>query len=269
MVVGAVAGFLIVTDFRRFSWKKLVASIKFNWFYMALIILAPVLTLVEHVFRHPSESYSEIVYTNWIFSIGGNAIRVLQDRLDYQILSDFFIIIYVWVFTFILYFTPLMILALDDRRTFRRYSIAILLNYIVLMPFYLFFPVSVTGFYPESGVTPLLYIDTNWGRVVTSVDPLDNDFPSAHVSLIVTTLLILISAGREYRRYYYFVGVASAAIVFSVLYLGVHWIADVFAGFLLAVGATVLSKNERVVMAFDRLVRRLSARVFKEDVDTG
>ncbi len=268
-MVGVVAAFLIVTDIRSFSRRKLVASIKFNWFYMLLIVAAPVLTLVEHVFRHPSETYSEIVYTNWIFSIGGNAIRVLQDRLDYQILSDFFIIIYVWVFTFILYFTPLLILALDDRRTFRRYSIAILLNYIVLMPFYLFFPVSVTGFYAESGVTPLLYIDTNWGRVVTSVDPLDNDFPSAHVSLMVTTLLVLIAAGREYKRFYYFVGFASAAIVFAVLYLGVHWIADVFAGFLLAVGATVLSKNERIVMAFDRFVRRLSSMLFEEEFDPG
>ncbi|MCJ7606667.1 MAG: phosphatase PAP2 family protein, partial [Thermoplasmata archaeon] len=168
-----------------------------------------------------------------------------------------------------LYFTPILILALDDRRTFRRYSIAMLLNYMVLMPFYLFFPVSVTGFYADSGVTPLLYIDTNWGRVVTSVDPLDNDFPSGHVSLIVTTLLVLVAAGRDYKTYYYFVGLATAAIVFAVLYLGVHWIADVFAGFLLAVGATVLSKNERVTMGFDRLVRRISAKIFKENVEAG
>jgi membrane-associated phospholipid phosphatase len=269
IVVGVVAGFLIVMGTRDFSLKKLIGSAKFNWFYVVLIVTAPILTLVEHLFKHPSETYSEIVYTNWIFSIGGNAIRILQDRLDYQILSDFFIVIYVWVFTFILYFTPILILALDDRRTFRRYSIAMLLNYVVLMPFYLFFPVSVTGFYADSGVTPLLYIDTNWGRVVTSVDPLDNDFPSGHVSLIVTTLLVLVAAGRDYKTYYYFVGLATAAIVFAVLYLGVHWIADVFAGFLLAVGATVLSKNERVAMGFDRLVRRISAKIFKENVEAG
>jgi len=85
----------------------------------------------------------------------------------------------------------------------------------------------------------------------------------------VTTLLVLVAAGRDYKTYYYFVGLATAAIVFAVLYLGVHWIADVFAGFLLAVGATVLSKNERVAMGFDRLVRRISAKIFKENVEAG
>jgi membrane-associated phospholipid phosphatase len=145
----------------------------------------------------------------------------------------------------------------------------LLFNYLVLIPFYLFFPVTVTGFYSESGLTPLLYINTNWGRVVTSVDPLNNDFPSGHVSIILTTLLVLACAGWDRRGYLYFLAASLIGIVFAVLYLGVHWLADVFAGLALAVGATMLAGNAKVQMAVDRRVRRLTAAILREESGEG
>ena len=260
-VAGVAAALAVIVGWRNLSLSRFVASIRFNLLYILIIGGAPLLLLIEHGLSSPAQDSKEVVYTNWLFSVGGNAIRVLQDRLDYQVVADFSILVYVWAYTFILYFTPILILMLDDRATFRRYSLAMLFNYVVLLPFYLFFPVTVTGFYPESGMTPVLYIDTNWGRMVASVDPLNNDFPSAHVSLVVTALLVLISAGVDYRRYYYFVACGAIGITFSVLYLGVHWLADVFAGFVLAIGAYVFSGNYRVQMTLDRYIRRLSAKL--------
>ena len=264
VIVGIVAGLAVVVGWRNLSLSRLVESVRYNLLYLAIVVGAPLLVLIEHAVSSVEPNSKEVVYTNWLFRIGGNAIRLLQDRLDYQVLAEFSILVYVWVFAFIIYFTPILILALDDRPTFRRYSIAMLFNYIVLLPFYIFFPVTVTGFYADSGMTPLLYIDTHWGRIVTSVDPLNNDFPSAHISLVVTALLVLISAGVDYRRYYYFVACAAIAITFSVLYLGVHWLADVFAGFVLAIGAYIVSGNERVQMTFDRYVRTLSAKLARK-----
>lgn len=257
-VIGVVAALAIIVGLRKVSLRRFAGSVRFNLIYVIILGGAPLLLLLEHALVSPAPDSKEVIYTNWLFSAGGGAIRILQDRLDYQVVADFSILVYVWVYTFILYFTPILLLVLDDRATFRRYSIAMLFNYVVLLPFYLFFPVTVTGFYAESGMTPLLYIDTNWGRMVTSVDPLNNDFPSAHVSLVITALLILISAGVDYRKYYYFVACAAVGITFSVLYLGVHWLADVFAGFVLAIGAYIVSGNDRVQMTFDRYVRRLS-----------
>lgn len=267
MAVGLFAGLILFVGWKNLWLKKILGSVRFNLVYVALLIVLPLTTLVENLIRNPMEATNEVVYTNWIFSISGNAIRVLQDRLDYQIVVDFSIIVYVWVFTFILYFTPILLLSLDDRVTIRRYSVAMLFNYLVLIPFYIFFPVTVTGFYAESGLTPLLYINTNWGRVVTSVDPLNNDFPSGHVSIVLTTLLVLMSAGWDRRGYVYFLAASVAGIVFAVLFLGVHWLADVFAGMVLAVGATLLASNEKVQMAVDRYVRRLSARVLDDEED--
>ena len=267
VVVGIIAGLATVVGWRNLSLSRFVESLRYNLLYAAIIIGAPLLVLIEHAVASIEPNSKEVVYTNWLFQIGGNAIRLLQDRLDYQVLTDFSILIYVWIFAFIIYFTPILILALDDRPTFRRYAIAMLLNYLVLLPFYIFFPVTVTGFYADSGMTPLLYIDTHWGRMVTSIDPLNNDFPSAHISLIVTALLVLVSAGVDYRRYYYFVACSAVGITFSVLYLGVHWLADVFAGFVLAIGAYVISGNERVQMTFDRCIRRLSSRFEKTEAE--
>jgi membrane-associated phospholipid phosphatase len=267
VVVGIVAGLIVMVGWRNLSLRRIAESARYNLVYIAIIAGAPLLVLIEHAVASVEQNSKEVIYTNWLFSISGNAIRNLQDRLDYQLLADFSILVYVWVFAFIIYFTPILILALDDRLTFRRYAIAMLFNYLVLLPFYIFFPVTVTGFYADSGMTPLLYIDTNWGRVVTSIDPLNNDFPSAHVSLVVTALLILISAGVDYRRYYYFVACAAVGITFSVLYLGVHWLADVFAGFVLAIGAYVFSGNERVQMTFDRYVRTLSSMLSRKKQD--
>ena len=261
VAVGIVAALLVVVGRRNLSLKRFLDSVRFNLVYIVIVGAAPLLVLLEHYLVGADQNTKEVVYTNWLFSIGGNAIRIFQDRLDYQVLADLSIMLYVWVFAFIIYFTPLLILAIDDRATFRRYSIAMLFNYLILLPFYIFFPVTVTGFYADSGMTPYLYVDTNWGRMVTAIDPLNNDFPSGHISLVVTTLLILVSAGVDYRRYYYFVAFAAVGITFSVLYLGVHWIADVFAGFVLAMGAYLVSGNIKVQMTFDRYVRILNRKL--------
>jgi membrane-associated phospholipid phosphatase len=264
VVVGIAAALLVIVGRENISLHRLFESAKYNLLYIVIIATAPLLVLLEHAFVAVELNSKEVVYTNWLFSIGGNAITILQDRLDYQVLADLSIVIYVWVFAFVLYFTPILILTLDDRATFRRYSLAMLFNYVILLPFYIFFPVTVTGFYADSGMTPLLYIDSNWGRMVTSVDPLNNDFPSAHISLVVTALLILVYAGVDYRRYYYFVACAAVGITFSVLYLGVHWLADIFGGFALAVVAYMVSGNQRVQMVFDRHIRALTRRIIKE-----
>lgn len=261
IIAGLSAGLLVFVGWKDISWRKALESVRFNIAYVLLLAALPLTTLVENVFRDVDEASKEIVYTNWIFSISGDAVRALQNLMDYRIIVDLSIIVYVWLFSFIVYFTPLLLLYLDDKATIRRYSVAMLFNYVVLIPFYILFPVTVTGFHADSGLTPLLYIETNWGRMVTSVDPLNNDFPSGHVSIVLTTLLVLMSASLPNRGYVYFLAASVVGIVFVVLFLGVHWPVDVLGGAILAVGATFISGNEKVQMRVDRFARRLSQKL--------
>jgi membrane-associated phospholipid phosphatase len=268
MVIAVFAGVLLLQGWKDMSLRRTLLSVKYNAIYLVFIAAFPMLVqaqdLVEERISGVEDTSKEIVYTNWIFSLAGGAIKVLQDRLDYAVVTDFFIIIYVWLFAFLTYFAPILLLSRDDRVTLRTYAIAIMFNYIVLTPFYLLFPVSVSGSHAASEMTPILYVDTHFGKMVTSVDPLNNDFPSGHVSLCVTTFLVFAYAGPWYKGLSYFLVFACVAIVFSVLYLGVHWPADVFAGFLLAVGATGAARSDRVQMRIDRYVRMVSDWIFRE-----
>lgn len=267
LVVATFAGLLILVGWKDMFIRKTLLSLKYNLVYIVILAAFPLFVqlqdVVERGMSSPEGTSREIVYTNWIFSLSGGAIRILQDRLDYRLLTDFFIIAYAWVFAYLTYFVPILLLVKDDRATLRKFAVAMMINYVVLTPFYFLFPVSVSGSHPESGMTPQLYVSTNWGKMVTSVDPLNNDFPSGHVSLSVTTFLVFAYAGVGYRRFKYFLGGATVAIVFSVLYLGIHWPADVFAGFILAVGATVAANTEKVQMTIDRYVRIISEKLYR------
>ncbi len=266
LVIATIAALLILVGWMDMDIRKAIRSIRYNAIYIILLIIFPMFiqfqdTIEKQFFAGPGEVMREITYTNWVFSLSGGVIRILQDRLNYAILTDFFIIMYAWVFAFLTYFAPILLLTRDDRQGLRKYAIAIMLNYIILTPFYAFFPVSVSASYPDSGMIPALYADTYWGRMVTSVDPLNNDFPSGHVSLSVTTFLVFATAGIPYKKFSYFLGVAAVSIVFAVLYLGIHWPADVFAGFLVAITATVAARTDKIQMTIDRWVRSITQRI--------
>jgi len=268
MLVGVFVGVLLSIGWKDISWRKALLSAKYNAVYLIIIAALPLFIqgqdLLEARFARPGEATREVIYTHWIFSLSGGAVRILQDRLDYAILHDLFCIVYAWLFTYLIYFAPVLLVSADDRVNLRKYAIAMMFNYLILVPFYLLFPVSVSGSYPDSGITPTLYTNTYWGKMVTSVDPLNNDFPSGHVSLAVTTLLIFAFARKNYRSVYYFLIFTTCAVVFAVLYLGVHWPADVVAGFLVAVFAVAAANNERIQMTIDRYVRAANNRLFKE-----
>jgi len=268
MLIGVFIGVLLTVGWKEISWRKALQSAKYNAVYIVIIAVFPLFIqfqdILEAHFAGTGQSTREVVYTHWIFSLSGGAIKILQDRLDFVILVDFFSIVYAWLFTYLIYFAPVLLISTDDRANLRKYAIAMMFNYLILTPFYALFPVSVSGSNPDLGITPLLYVNPHWGKMVTSVDPLNNDFPSGHVSLAVTTLLIFAYAGREYRRVYYFLIFAVTAIIFSVLYLGVHWPADVVAGFLVGVFAVTAANSERIQMTIDRHVRAANDWIFRE-----
>lgn len=266
LVVGLFTAVVLAVGWKDVFWRKAIASLRYNAMYVLLLVTFPALIRVQDMaieaLSPSGESTRQIVYTNWIFSLSGGVIRVIQDRLDYRIVVDFFNGVYVWLFMFFLCYVPVLFVTIDDRVSIRRYSIAMTVNYVILIAFYTVFPVSVSGSHPDAGVTPLLYTDTHWGRMVTGLDPLDNDFPSAHVSIMVITLLSLYNSGEQWRKVYYFAAGSAMLIVFAVLYLGIHWPADVFAGLLAAIFAFAAAGNEKVQMTIDRFVRAANRRLF-------
>lgn len=267
LALATVIGLLVLVGWKDIWLQKAMSSLRYNAVYVAILAAFPLIIEFHDVlFGRPSgagELAREVRYTNWIFDLSGGVVQILQSWLNYGILTDFFIIIYAWLFYFLIYFSPVLLIVRDDRLTLRTYAIAFIIAYLVLAVFYAFFPVSVTSSYSGTGVVPILYVNSYWGRMITNIDPLNNDFPSGHVSLSVTALLVFATSGIVYRKFAYFLAATTVATVLAVLYLGIHWPADVFAGFLVGIFAVVAARSDKIQMTMDRWVRALSDRIFK------
>lgn len=132
-----------------------------------------------------------------------------------------------------------------DHSVAGRYAVAFILNYVVALPFFLLAPVREVGWSGLSTATPLL--DAVWPGITAQLragSPLDNCFPSMHVSCVVTTLYFIHAHGPPRLRLLGWAVVP--AIVVSTMVLGIHWATDVVAGAVVGLGCST---------AADRVVR--------------
>jgi membrane-associated phospholipid phosphatase len=76
--------------------------------------------------------------------------------------------------------------------------------------------------------------------ILRPMSGIDNCFPSFHTSLAVTVALFAIRSGR--RAFAVVMTAMAAAIIFSTVYLGVHWLTDVGAGIIVGIVAYLLGE---------------------------
>jgi len=114
------------------------------------------------------------------------------------------------------------------------------LNYLFVLPFYILFPVrECHDFTPQVA----LLLDDLHPAIMELLRPMsgmDNCFPSFHTSLSVTLALVAVRSGN--RRIGILTSLSSAAIIFSTLYLGVHWFLDILAGIITGIIAHVTAE---------------------------
>ncbi|MFP4655882.1 MAG: phosphatase PAP2 family protein [Methanohalobium sp.] len=172
-------------------------------------------------------------YTRYLMMIEGDIVSYIQNIAN-PLLTYISSTVYLFGFPFLLVFTFFILAYTQKTRYLKEFTVAFILIYLIAYPFYVFFPVEVTGYTLEN-VEPLLY---NLSPIISqgirmSDHGLDNCFPSLHAALSIMTMLVV--SGTEFKRYKTFVVGITAAILFTTLYLGIHWIIDLIAGFILAV----------------------------------
>jgi len=135
-------------------------------------------------------------------------------------------------------------LALSRRRDPRPYqavSLAVAIDYLISLPFFLFFPVPERWSSPSTEA--MLLSDKVSDRLIELIRPvsgLDNCFPSFHVSLTV----LVVAACFLFRVPLRMSTLASGAtIVLSTFVLGVHWIPDMIAGFAVGIVSVLLASR--------------------------
>lgn len=130
---------------------------------------------------------------------------------------------------------PIMCLAVawtlaarSDIRPFRVLTFAVLIDYLISLPFFLFFPVMERWTNAESGA--MLLSDRWSSKLIEYVRPLsglDNCFPSSHTSITVVVVLVCFLFNVRFRTPVLVLGIT---VVISTFVLGIHWLPDMIAG---------------------------------------
>jgi membrane-associated phospholipid phosphatase len=185
-------------------------------------------TTIQQKFISPSRYYDG---TAVIEAIESNSVsifqKVISPSLTYLMSFSYFAI-----YICAIIFTFLILAYYRQTHLFKRFSLMFSLNYLIALPFFMFFNVTIAGASLQT-VQPLMYQQfPRVFSVISAIDPLDNCFPSLHVAMTFSACLII--RGTNFERHKTFLYMGFPIIVFSVLYLGIHWITDVFAGVALA-----------------------------------
>ncbi|MGM0448563.1 MAG: phosphatase PAP2 family protein [Methanobacteriota archaeon] len=180
--------------------------------------------------------------TALIYGLEGGFVAWIQATFASPALTAYFSWIYVYGYAFLLAFPAVAYLALPRTTTFRRVLVAYALNYAIGLALYTaVFAHGPRNVMPDM-VTPLLFTTQPDVMALTSeVNVNSNVFPSLHTSLAVTVGTFAVLTREEYPRWTPVAVWLSLSVVVATMYLGIHWLTDVVAGFALAFGSVALA----------------------------
>ncbi|AEH38772.1 phosphatase PAP2 family protein [Halopiger xanaduensis] len=168
-----------------------------------------------------------------IYAVEGDLVAVLQDVVP-EATVGFFSAMYMFGFPYLLVTAPILYFAAGLQRRLKELLVAYLLNYLVGSICYTLF----IAYGPRnhlSTVDGLMYQIYPQTQDLTAAVSANTDvFPSLHTSLAVVVLLFAWRSRADQRLWFSIASVVAASVVFSTMYLGIHWAIDVVAGVLLA-----------------------------------
>ncbi len=182
--------------------------------------------------------------TGYIHSIEGAFVADVQS-LSTPMLTEYFSVVYVYGYAFLLIFPVVLYLALESAESLREMTMAYTLNYAIGLVFYVLF----ISFGPRNliadQVQSLLYTDWPKAQLITSqVNRNTNVFPSLHSSLSVTVALLAYRTREQYPTWPVVAIPIALSVVIATMYLGIHWGTDVVTG--VALGVFSVYAAERI-----------------------
>jgi membrane-associated phospholipid phosphatase len=210
--------------------KTLVVSRKYLLFFvsvMAIMLLNKNELLLEHWLKVPYD------LTPMLSGWEGAWPAWLQTNLQSTALTAICAIFYLVVFQSAMIASVAIYTHHQNMKLFYAFCVALLLNYFLAVPFYLFVPVNEVWFVHPQVRFLLLDVFPAFEREYRPLSGLNNCFPSLHTSISITIALLASKSGI--RRWAIFTWINAAIILFSIFYLGIHWFTDMVAGIALAV----------------------------------
>ncbi|GIQ70137.1 hypothetical protein XYCOK13_29610 [Xylanibacillus composti] len=209
--------------------RQLWTSRKHLYHFIAVLCILLINKLELQVENHLGKQPD---FTASFYKLEGNFVYLVQSIFEHPWLTAYTSFFYVVVFSAILMASMVIYSFQRNDTLFYALCYAIMLNYMIAIPFYLFFPVKEVWAFPPIEVR-FLMIDVfpTFETTYRNLSGLDNCFPSLHTSLSVTLAILATRSGS--RRWKWFTIWSAITVIFSIFCLGIHWFTDMIGGLLL------------------------------------
>lgn len=179
--------------------------------------------------------------TTYIYALEGNFIGLFQ-TVTWPPVSSYLSFMYLYGYVVLIAFPAIAYFCLPQMDRLRELLVAYIVNDAIGVVFY----VTFISYGPRNLgvdlVDPILYqIYPEAATMTGAVNIPINVFPSLHTSMTATVFLLAWRTRRLYPAWTVIAGVFSASVVFSTIYLGIHWASDVLAGLFLAAFAVYVA----------------------------
>lgn len=217
--------------------RELIFNRKYMLHFVAVILILFCNKYELKIESHIKQTYD---FATFFQSIEGNFVSNLQHMFENKYLTP------ILAFMYVVVFQALLIASIGiytnrskDRMMFYAVCYAIMINYLVAIPFYLFFPVNEVWFHDPQHVRFLMLdVFPDFETQYRALSGLDNCFPSLHTSISVTLAILAVRSGI--KRWAWFCSISAAIIIFTIFYMGIHWLIDMCGGLVLATIASTL-----------------------------
>ena len=229
--------------------KELWSSKKFSVLFLSML---GILILNKYELNIEQTFSASMDYTKWAFHIEGQFAKSVQEMFNHPIVTEVLVFFYIIVFQSVLIASLAVYLLNYNKPLMYATCIAIMLNYGLAIPFYLFVPIHEVWTYPAAE-TDFLLLNAfpAFEKVYRPLSGINNCFPSLHTSISLTIMLLSYRSGN--KRWMMITTISACIILFSVVYLGIHWLLDMLAGMVLAFLATTLGLRLSNSISSDQL----------------
>lgn len=212
-----------------------------SWRFLLLFVaMAGVLAVNKYEQQLEQLLHYRKNFTPFFFKLEGHFVQHFQQLFHHLWVSEITAFFYVIILQSIL-IASIGVFAGQRNKTYLYAAcLTVLLNYAVAIPFYLFFPIDEVWSYPPAGVTfYMLEAYPHFEQVYRPLSGIDNCFPSLHTSISVSMAILAVRSGN--RRWAVVACTSAVVIIFTIFYMGIHWLTDMLGGLALAAGATTLA----------------------------
>lgn len=202
--------------------------------YLGVMIAILLVRAITQDFAEDVTWLLDLNLTTHIFAFEGDFIAIFQS-IAWPPLSAYLGFMYLYGYVVLISFPAIAYFALPRIDYLKELIVAYIVNDTIGIMFYVLFISYGPRNLGVDFVDPILYDMYPQAAIMTgAVNIPINVFPSLHTSMAATAMFFAWRTRRLYPSWSIIATVFATSIIFSTMYLGIHWASDVVAGIALA-----------------------------------